>query len=338
MPEALTYWAMFIAIAAVIAVAGPYVSRNGDIIAEKTNLSGGWIGLVLIATVTSMPELVTGVSAVTYWDLPDIAAGDALGSCVFNLAILIVVDFMLRGEPVYSRANRGHIISGGFGIVLIGFVALTILIEQNGGGLRLGHIGISTPIMLLLYAGAMRTVFVYERDHREQFSEDVARRHPDVTLGMAARRYAAAAAAIAVAGVALPFAGSAIADIMGWNRTFVGTLLIAGATSLPELVVTIAAVRYGALNMAVAGLLGSNLFNMLILAIEDELYLPGPLLAHVSPAHAVSAISAMIMTGIAIIGLQFGPRSRIFGTVGWASLAIFTVYLFNSYVLYLHGH
>ena len=125
----------------------------------------------------------------------------------------------------------------------------------------------------------------------------VARRHPDVTLAMAARRYAAAAAAIAVAGVALPFAGSAIADIMGWNRTFVGTLLIAGATSLPELVVTIAAVRYGALNMAVAGLLGSNLFNMLILAIEDGLYLPGPLLAHVSPAHAVSAISAMIMTG-----------------------------------------
>jgi hypothetical protein len=40
---------------------------------------------------------------------------------------------------------------------------------------------------------------------------------------------------------------------------------------------------------------------------------------------------------VAIIELQYGPRSQIFGTVGWASLAIFSVYLFNSYVLYLHG-
>ncbi len=332
------YWGLFLMLAIVIGIAGPHLSRNGDIIAEKTDVSGSWIGLILIASVTSLPELVTGISAVTYWDLPNIAAGGALGGCVFNLSMLIVIDFIVRGETAYSRANRGHIISGGFGVVLIGFVALTVLLAANGGTPSIGHVGISTLIILFLYAGAMRTVFVYERDHREQFSEEVVHCYPEVTLAMAVRSYCLAATAIAMAGIALPYSGEIIAQSMGWNQTFVGTLLIAGATSLPELVVTIAAVRHGALNMAVAGLLGSNLFNMMVLALEDIAYLPGPLLAHISPAHAVSAVSAVIMTGIAIIGLQYRPQSRLFGTMGWASLALFVVYLFNSYSLYLFGH
>ncbi len=334
----LWYWVLFLLLAAAIGVAGPHLSRNGDIIAEKTDLSGSWIGVILIATVTSLPELATGVSAVTLWNVPDIAVGDALGSCVFNLAILIVVDSILRGDPVFRKANQGHIVSAGFGVLLIGFAGVSILIAVNGASPAIAHVGLSTPVTLALYAIAMRTIFAYERDHREQFSEAVARRYPDTTLAMAARRYAIAAVAVAAAGTALPYAGSGLAEAMGWNRTFVGTLLVAGATSLPELVVTIAAVRLGALNMAVAGLLGSNLFNMLVLAVDDILYLPGPLLAHVSPAHAVSAMSAIIMTGIAIIGFQFRPRGRVFGTVAWASLALFMVYLLNSYVLYLRGH
>jgi cation:H+ antiporter len=89
--------------------------------------------------------------------------------------------------------------------------------------------------------------------------------------------------------------------------------------------------------MAIANLLGSNLFNMLILAVDDLLFLKGPLLSHVSPAHAVSAVSAMIMNGIIIVGLLYRPATRLFRTVGWVSLALLTLYVFNSYVLFLHG-
>jgi cation:H+ antiporter len=222
--------------------------------------------------------------------------------------------------------------------MLTGFAALGLLLSQNGTVPAIGHVGLTAPIMIALYALSMRTVFEYERTHREEHSEEVARHYPDVTLRLAARRYAAAALGIAVVGIALPLVGAELADAMGWTRTFVGTLLVAGATSLPELVVTIAALRLGAVNMAIAGLLGSNLFNICILAIEDFLYLPGPLLAAVSPAHAISALSATIMAGVAIIGLQYRPKSRVLGTVGWVSLALFVIYLVNTYVLYLHGH
>jgi cation:H+ antiporter len=334
----LGLWGYFLALAAAISFIGPHLSRNADIVAEKTELSGTWIGVILIATVTSLPELITGASAVVFWNVPNIAVGDALGSCVFNLAILFVLDFLARGEPLYRRSNQGHIISAGFGVLLIAFAGLSILLAQNGMVPAIGHIGLTTPVMIALYAIAMRSVFEYERVNLEHMSEEVTRHYPHVTLRMAVRRYVVAAIGIMVVGIALPYVASELAEAMGWNRTFVGTLLVAGVTSLPELVVTIAAFRFGAVNMAIAGLLGSNLFDILILAIEDILYVPGPLLAAISPTHTITALSATIMTGTAIIGLQYRPKSRLMGTVGWVSLALFTIYLLNTYVLYLHGH
>ncbi len=79
------------------------------------------------------------------------------------------------------------------------------------------------------------------------------------------------------AGVWLPFVGADLADAMGWQRSFVGSLFVACATSVPELVVTIAALRFGAVNMAIANLLGSNLFDILILAVDDIFYRKGPI-------------------------------------------------------------
>ena len=126
----------------------------------------------------------------------------------------------------------------------------------------IGHIGLYTPIIIGLYLLAVRTVFVYERDHREAFVEGAAERYPEISLQSATLRFAIASAIVVAAGIWLSFVGSDLADAMGWQLTFVGSLFVAGATSLPELVVTIAALRIGAVNMAIANLLGSNLFDM----------------------------------------------------------------------------
>jgi cation:H+ antiporter len=330
-------WLQFGACAALIGYAGAALSRYGDVIADKTGLSRSWIGLVLLATVTSLPELVTGVSSVVAADAPNIAVGDVLGSCVFNLLILAVLDYLHRGDPLYRRAHQGHILAAGFGIMLIGFAGFGVMLGDRPAVLRFAHFGAYTPLIVLVYAIAVRTVFVYERAGRKDFAEARSDRYPHLTLGKAATRYAVAATVVVTAGAWLPFVGTQLAVLMGWHRTFVGTLFVAGVTSLPELAVTLAALRIGALDMAIANLLGSNLFNMLILAVDDLLFLKGPLLSHVSPAHAVSAVSAMIMNGIVIVGLLYRPATRLFRTVGWVSLALLTLYVFNSYVLFLHG-
>lgn len=328
-------WVKFAVCAVLIGFAGPVLTRYGAVIAEKTGVSRTWIGLILLATATSLPELFTGISAVTVAAAPNIAVGDALGSCVLNLGMLIVLDAMHREAPMYSRMDQGHILTAGFGIILIALVGASLLLGRDGLDLTILHIGVYTPIIIVLYLIAMRASFVYER---RRFSPLPIIGDSKMTLAMAVVRYLAAAAVVVGAGTWLPFIGVEIADIMGWRTTFVGTLLVAGATSLPELIVTISALRLGALDMAIANLLGSNLFDMLILAIDDLFYLQGPLLSFVSPTHAVSAFAAVIMSGILVVALLYRPVTRLHGTIGWVSIALLIVYLLTSYVIYLLEH
>lgn len=337
MNEVFLVWLKFGVCAVLILFAGTRLSRYGDVIADKTGMSGSWVGLILLATVSSLPELVTGVSSVALADAPDIAVGDILGSCVFNLAILVVLDFLMPEESIYRRASQGHILSGGFGILLIGFTGFCILIGARFPSLSFGHVGFYTPFIIVMYFIAVRSVYYYEKKQVQAYVEAEADRYPDLTLRQAIARYATAAVVIVGAGIWLPFIGTQLSTVMGWDKTFVGTMFIAGATSLPELAITIGALRLGAVDMAVANLLGSNLFNIFVLAVDDLFYLKGPLLSHVSASHAISATSAMMMTGIVIVGLLYRTNSRVFRTVDWVSLGLFVLYFLNFTILYLYG-
>lgn len=330
-------WLAFAACAVVILFGGIWLTRYGHVIAEKTGLGATWVGIVLLATVTSLPELFTGVSAVAIADAPNIAVGNALGACVFNLAILSVLDWLHRDESLFDRAGIGHLLSASFGVMLLAFVAFNLLLGTGPGTWSIGHVGLYTPVIIAFYAIAMRIVFNYERRELEKAEGELAQAYADVPLSHAVNRYAAAAAAVLVAGTALPFVGQALAQAYGWNTSFVGTVFVSFITSLPELVVTISALRIGALDMAIANLLGSNLFDIVIIAIDDLFYLPGPILAHVSPVHAASALSAIVMTGAVMAGLVYRPKSRVFGTIGWASVFLLAAYVLNSYLLFLRG-
>ncbi|WP_099558659.1 sodium:calcium antiporter [Hartmannibacter diazotrophicus] len=328
-------WLELAACALAIAFAGPVLTRYGDVIARLTGLSRSWVGLVLLATATSLPELFTGISAVTVANAPNIAVGDALGACVFNLLILVVLDALTRDEPIYRKIDQGHILTAGFGIILIGFVGAFILLSRETPGLHLFQVSAFTPVIIVLYIVAIRAAFVYERRTPRMPVDDGPA--VEISLREAILRYALAAAVVVVAGTLLPFVGIEIADAMGWQRSFVGTLLIAAVTTLPEFVVAVSALRLGATDMAVANLLGSNLFDVLILAIDDLADLDGPLLSTVSPVHAITAFAAVIMSGIFVVALLFRPTSRFFGFVGWVGLSLLMVYVLSSYTIFLSG-
>jgi cation:H+ antiporter len=336
MTAILVPWLEFAFCAAVIGAAGPLLTHYGDVIARLTGLSRTWIGLALLATATSLPELFTGISSVTVAAAPDIAVGDVLGSCVFNLVMLVLLDELSRGEPMYRRIDQGHVLTAGFGVILIGAAGAFLLLSQSALNVQFLHISGFTPFIIVLYFVAMRAAFVYER--RTPRPPQIIKDERDITLRTAIIRYSAAAAVVVVAGSWLPFIGHDLAEVMGWRESFVGTLFIAGATSVPELVVAVSALRLGAVDMAIGNLLGSNLFDILILAIDDIFYRKGPLLASVSPAHAITAFAAAIMSGIFIVALLFKPETRIRGTIGWVSISLLLVYLFSAYAIYLHGH
>jgi cation:H+ antiporter len=305
-------WLSLLACLAVIGVAGVRLSRNGDIIAEKSGLSRGWVGLIMLASVTSLPELVTGLSAVTVADVPDIAVGNILGACIFNLGFIVVLDFLYRKESIYTRARQGNVLAAGFGIVLIGFAGFNLLLYRAGTMPSIGHVGLYTPVILLLYLLAMRTLYRYEQSQLTEFVEERAELYPHVSLKQAVRSYVVAALAVVAAGVWLPYIAADLAEAMGWQQSFVGTLFVAAVTTAPEIVVTVSALRMGAVDLAIGNLFGSNLFNIAILAIDDLAYLPGPLFADVSISHVASAFSAIMMSGLAVVGLILRPPSRVF--------------------------
>jgi cation:H+ antiporter len=242
---------------------------------------------------------------------------------------------MHRKESMYRRVEQGHILTAAFGIILVGLAGVSLLLWRDSPPPQIFHVGIYTPIIIVIYFVAMRAAFIYERQKHPLPNDS--QMYPDISLQSAVRRYLGAAAIVVVAGTWLPFVGVELADVMGWRTTFVGTLFVAGATSLPEVVVTISALRLGALDLAIANLLGSNLFDMLVLAIDDIAYLRGPLLAVASPAHAVTAFATIIMSGIFIVAVLYRPATRILGTIGWVSLSLLFAYLLTSYAIYLHG-
>jgi len=326
-------WLGFIVCTAVIVYSGTKLSKYGDIIAEKTGFGRAWIGIVLMASVTSLPELVTGISSVTYAGLPDIAVGDVIGSCVFNMLILAILDTMYRPAPISTKAHQGHVLSAAFGLLLLSIVCVSMFLRENIS--PIGWLGLYSFLFIVIYLIAMRLVFTYEKRKIAEFLKEMAEelKYKDVSMKAAVLHYGVNALIVIIAAIFLPKIGEGIAESTGLGQTFVGNIFIAISTSLPEVVVSIAAVKMGAVDLAIGNLFGSNVFNIFILALDDVFFLKGPLLSYASPNHIISALSAITMTTIAIIGLTYRAEKKpLF--LAWDSIGILLVYFVNLILLY----
>ena len=326
----------FLLCAALIACAGYVLCQSADRIAKATGLTGGWMGLALLATVTSLPELASGISAVTVIDAPNLAVGNALGACVFNLVFLVVIDALQRKQPIYRHASAAHLLSAAFGVVMLGFVAMSLLLPAATPAML--HLGLYSPVLLALYLLALRSVFAHEQALRPAHEHEAAEEEKS-TAGLKREwsRFGMAALVVLAAGSWLPSIADQLAQAMGWSRSFVGTLFMAFVTTLPEIAVTLSALRLRALDMAIGNLLGSNLFNVTILAIDDLFYTRGPLLADASPVHGGTAIAAVVMSGLVMIGLVMRPQGRELRVLSWISAGLLATYLLNAALVFVHG-
>jgi cation:H+ antiporter len=324
----------FVGCAAVILVTGIRLSRYGDVIGRRTGLGGTWVGVILMASVTSLPELVTGTSAALL-GLPNMAVGDAVGSCMFNLLILALLD-VRNPEPLSARIHQGHVLAAGFGSVLLAVVGLAL-----AGGAHtpaLGWIGLPSFALIGGYMLAMRMIYRYERTRAAELASGVAEelRQQTVSLRRATTIYAVNAVILIVTAALLPEVGQQLADVSGLGPSFVGTLFIAFTTSLPEIVVSVAAVRIGAIDLAAGNLFGSNLFNLAILGFDDVLYRHGVLLARAESANAIAVTGALGMTAVAIIGVTYRAARKRY-RLSWDAVAMVTIYVVAVLMLHAAG-
>jgi len=316
----------------IIFFAGTRLSFYADVIAEKSGLGRTLVGLILVAAITSLPELVNSISAVTYAQVPDIAAGDLIGSCVFNLLIIAFLDLFYRKAPISSVVQTGHIISGSFGILQLSIVVISLFLGKNMPGL--GWIGLNSFIFIFIYILGMGLTFQYEKKVAENVSQQNIEIYSKITLNKAIMLFIINALFVIFAAIFLPKIGEGIAEITGLGQTFVGNILIALSTSLPETVVCFGALRCKAVDLALGNLMGSTIFNIAILGIIDFIYVKGSILTLVSQNHIISALSAIIITTVVIISLTYRAEKKYL-ILSLDAIFIVIIYILNMLMLYL---
>ncbi len=326
----------FIVCVAAILYAGNRLSYYGDILSDIMGWGKMWVGMILMAAVTSLPELVTGISSIRVVDSPDMAVGNVIGSCAFNIFIISLLDmFFPRKPPMTYTAQTGHVIAASFGIVLLCFVILSII--QPGIFGSIAWIGIDSLIFIFIYFFAIRAVYSYEkRPKTAQGKLDLQSEEEKATIKYSkahvVSRYLFFAAIVVVAAMFLPYFGEVIANETGISEGVFGTVFLALSTSLPEIVISAMAVRQGSVDMAVGNVLGSNVFNIFVLAINDMVYTKGPILENISPDLLVPAVGTILITTIGIIGLVF--KSKLKWMMAIDTFFILLVYLLMMKVMF----
>jgi len=291
-------WLLFIISAAVIVISATQLSRFGDVIAHKTKLGGMFIGVLLLAGATSLPELITSISSAQQGN-PNLAAGNLFGSNSLNMMLLAVVDLASQNRRVLRIVALRHALSGSLTIFLMGLAVFFILADFSA---QIGWVGLDSIWIILIYIAAL---YLIEGNNKHLTKKEVELERiiqPVMSLKKGILGYTVAAAVIILITPQLVRLSGEIAVITGLGNTFIGTTLLAFVTSLPELVTTIAAIKIGADDMAVGNLFGSNLFNMFALGFVDLFYIEGRFLHAIDPSFIIVGMLGLLMTGLALIG------------------------------------
>ncbi|MBI4401820.1 MAG: hypothetical protein HY581_09335, partial [Nitrospirae bacterium] len=261
------------------------------------------------------PEVFTTVSAALL-NAPDLAVGDLLGAGLSNMFALGVIDLMHRQKRVWQQAAFEQTLIAALAVALTGLAGLFIVLKSS---VSLWGVGLDTLLIAVIYVLGMRVVYRHEdvrrRERERERVIEAEEAEPRVRARAAVLRrasigFAVASVAILLAAPLLAASAKQIAEETGISTTFIGTSIVAITTSLPELVTSFAAVRLGAFDLAVGNLFGSNAFNIGALVFADVAYRSGPLLSAVSPAHTITALWAILLMNVGLMGIIYRVEKR----------------------------
>jgi cation:H+ antiporter len=325
-------WIQFLASAALIVFAAIQLAKYGEVIAIRTRLGGMVVGVVLLAGATSLPEVLTTISSLSQ-GIPNLAAGNLLGSNMFNMFLLAVLDLLHRKDRILRKAALKHALTGSLTVFLIGLVVFFMLADIQ---LQVGWIGIDSLAIMLAYIVAMRLIQSHHAhaSNPSAVTEEIPEGVPSLRRGLFG--FSLAALGLVIVTPWMVRSSAEIAEITGMGATFIGATLVAIVTSLPELATTIAALKLGADDMAIGNLFGSNLFNTFAIGLTDVFYLQGRFLEVIDPAFLLVAILGLLMTGMGLIGNLARLERRVL-FIELDAMALMAAYFAGLWMLYTRG-
>ena len=324
----------FVLCGAIIVLSSVALTRAAEAFARSTNIGRVWIGTVLLASATSLPELGVDVSAVRQ-GAADLAAGDIFGSSMANMLILALLGMVPPRDDIFRRTSLDNTIAASLGIIMTAIVG--ILVYSQATTTVAGVHPASVLLVVLFLIGsrilyrqasdaapanaAPATAAPVNAEHQgagqatpatpgdaaatDEDETDRARRRR-----VSGTRFLASAAVLLLLAPLFADSAQTIAEGTGLGLTFFGTLFVGASTSLPELVSCVAALRMGARDLAVGNLFGSNVFNASIFLAMDLAHPGGSIFAIVGQAHVVSALFAVLLMALGSASIAFRATRR----------------------------
>lgn len=321
-----------VAILAVAAVvvwqAGVRLARAGDMLAERTGLTRVVFGMVFLALATSLPEVSTTVTASLDGEAT-LATGNIFGGIVLQTAILVIADARLRSGALTFFAPKPMLLLQG--TLLIALLGLALAAIAVGSVATVGWVGVGSIVVFVAYvlglwlqrsyAGHRSWQPVDIPDEDDEGNSPAERVYAGRPTAWLVGLFLVASAFVLMAGIALALASSALAGQTGLGGSFIGSTVLAAATSLPEVSTTLAAVQIGAYSLAFSNIFGSNALMVGLLLVADVAYLDGPILDQTGPAIAFGVAAGIVATAIYLAGL-IERRDRQIGRLGIDSVVM----------------
>lgn len=330
--------AVFAGATLIIAIGGTRLARAGDQLADLTGLGEAMVGALLLGIATSLPGIITTVYA-AYTNHPQLAISNGIGGIAAQTFFLAIADIVYRRTNLeHAAASFANLMQG---VLLLGLLGI-VLLGMAGPQVSLFHLHPFSLVMIAAYLAGSRLVSKASRDPMwsPEITQDTVEDQPDeeylkqLSLPKVATQFVLLAAVVAGAGYAVAEAGIAMADKSGLSEGLVGSLFTAVSSSLPELIVSIAAVRQGALTLAVGNIIGGNTFDVLFVALGDLAYLDGSILHAISDEQLFTMALTITMTSVLLLGLLHREKQG-FGNIGWESMGLMLLYLLGNVFVYL---
>lgn len=327
---------LFLFAVLIITFAGIRLSRSADIIADRTGLGEAVVGAVLLGAVTSLSGLTVTLLAASR-ELPQLAISNAFGGIAIQTVFLSIADISYtKSNLEHAAASVENMTQGALLIIMLSIV----LLAGIGPDIRIFHVHIATPLMFLAYGFGIRMVH-HQHDqpmwHPRMTSATIKDR-PDndswknKPILQVTATFIISAIVIILAGFLLTESSQALMEHTGLSESFVGALLVAAGTSIPELVTAVAAVRRGALTLAVGGIIGGNIFDTLFAGAADIAYTEGSVYHAISPHESFLITLTILLTAILLVGLLHRQKQGV-ANIGFESAAILILYLAGMAVI-----
>lgn len=325
--------ALFCAATVAIVAAGTRLTGVADVLAERTGLGEAVVGAVLLGGSTSLSGIVTSVTAASNGSA-ELAVSNAVGGIAVQTVFLAVADLAYRGVNLeHAAASPANLAQGALLVTLLAVPLLAF----SGPEVSLLGVHPATPLLLASYAFGLRVVSDVQadpmwgakrtpetQDEEEESSEDSG--FSGQSLRSLWAQFVLLGLTIGVAGWVVGRTGITISEQTGLTATVVGALLTATVTSLPELVTSVAAVRRGALALAVGGIIGGNAFDTIFIAFSDVFYRAGSIYHSISQQQVFLISLTMMLTGVLLLGL-LRREQQGFANIGFESALVLLLYV-----------